>query len=252
MVIMKQLIFTVIMTCVLAVNLLAENTYKNKLIDTSDANTYLWELAEILGKEGVATYAYEFKFTVDSSTIKLDSMAYNLLSSLSRYEISTNLASGINSIHCIQNEQDHIRVDTALSLISFEPRLKPMQFFLKIDLLDRQFIQENVKKMYAIDSLGLKVIKIEFKPASSYLHYSFVYDTSAGKIISYEYTIATYGSSSTLNYEKVKTYFSGWTFYGPGYPFYEFLTDKYFTRKNGLIILKPQYADYEILDNSAY
>lgn len=256
---MKQIIGKISLLIMLATCFNSAEAAPDKIrVDTSDANESLKDLQSLLANNYLGCFATYFREYVDSSGAKIRDSSY--LSYYSSYKTSFRYAytrmypnPGIpptykDEVH-LQNDREHITVEDSMKLIFINKRISLMQAFFQIDLLDPQFVQDNVQRMYAIDSSGSKVIKAEFKPESPYLSYWLSYDTASLNPQRVSFVRKLENGSSTAAYDMVEISFIGHTTYHPDPTF---PTDKYFTRINGVYVLKPAYADYEIVDLSAY
>lgn len=125
-----------------------------------------------------------------------------------------------------------------------------MQAVFQLDLLDPLFVSDHVQRMYAIDSLDYKVIKVEFKPESPYLFYTLSYDPVALEPLELNYATKSELVNGTSGYDRIRLTYGYWA--TGGYYYNDFLTEQYYTRINGVYTLKPWYSDYEIIDNSAF
>lgn len=229
-------------------------------VDTSDANESLKDLLSLYENNYVFSFISYFREYVDSSGVLIKDSSY--LATYIAYKnnfryIYTRMYPnpGIPptykyEVH-IQNDREYVTVEDSMKLIFINKRISIMQAFFQIDLLDNQFVQDNVQRMYAIDSSGFKVIKAEFKPESPYLSYRLSYDTATLNPQKVSCIRKLENGSGSVAYDKVEILFHGYSTTGSGSP-QTFPTDQYFTRINGVYVLKPAYANYEIVDVSAY
>ncbi|NII28602.1 hypothetical protein HB364_26195 [Pseudoflavitalea sp. X16] len=223
-------------------------------IDTTDANESLKSLEAVLDNTGLEFYAGFHRETADTSGVVRDTLlAYyatfgtNFRSVFARINNPENY----KEVNHVQNDREHVTVESDTKLVFLNKHISIMQAVFQLDLLDPRFVTGNVQRMYTIDSSAYKVIKVEFKPESPYLFYTLSYDPTTLQPLELNYATKIDDGSGTSGYDRIRMVYNTWMV--DSYMNYnEFLTDQYYTRINGIYQLKPFYADYEIIDNSAY
>ncbi|AXY76939.1 hypothetical protein D3H65_24420 [Paraflavitalea soli] len=236
----------------------------NIRVDTSDANESLKDLQSVIDNNAVYVEVLYYRDYVDSSgNLVKDS---SLISWFNAFKNNFQWTSArvypkpfdpddpwaypiYKTEEHIQNDREYITFDDSSKTIVINKRISIMQAFFQLDLLDPQFVQDNVERMYAVDSLGFKVIKASFKPESPYLFYSLSYDTASLNPRKVSCVRKLENGSGVAAYDKVEIIFREYYLNGP---IPTFLTNRYYTRVNSVYVLQPSYANFEILDLSAY
>lgn len=251
---MKKILITIQLWIALMSSFQAKAFTENNAVDTSGAHLYLQELKAVLDNSPLYFARLYFREIADSTGITRDSITDQYFKSgdnvLRIYHPFFTTMDSVK-VHQVQNELENVRVELEAKLIVFERRIRPVEAMLGLDLLDDQFVQDHVQQMYALDSLGYKRIKVAFKPGSPYLYYTCTYDTLSVSLKHIEFAIKTSNGTGGTGYEKIEHKFLlswEWFLNTP----VDFSTDKFYTRRNGVYVLKPQYADFEILDLSAF
>lgn len=144
----------------------------------------------------------------------------------------------------IQSYSNHFTVDTATKGISIMKRKNFMSIILFFDFDDSENWQHNIQRTYVVDSGSLRKLVVEFKPSSQMERYTAVYDpadflpkqiryfrkhvNSAGQREDYEFICNFKNYQTTAFDESV------------------FSNDPYFSRVDGVPVLKEAYSTYKL------
>lgn len=252
---MKNIAYTIQLLVLLVACLShAEAATDRMRMDTTDANEGLKDLQMVLENTGLEFYASFNRETTDTSGITRDTLlAYYSTWGASFRSVFADLSipDSVLEINHIQNDREHITVDGFSKVISINKRISIMQSVFQLDLLDPQFVSDHVQRMYAIDSLNYKVLKVEFKPESPYLFYTLSYDPAKLEPLELDYATKLELANGATGYDRIRIIYGYWF---PENYFYAdfFSTEQYYTRINGVYVLTTSYSDYEIIDLSAF
>lgn len=222
-------------------------------VDTSDANQSLKELEAVLDNNGLEFYASFQREATDTAGLTRDTLlAYYSTWGASFRSVFADLSSpdSVLEINHVQNDREHVTVDGFDKLIFINKRISIMESVFQLDLLDPQFVQDHVQRMYTIDSLSYKVIKVEFRPESPYLFYILSYNPNVLQPLELNYAIKKEMGNGTSGYDRIRLIYGYWA--TGGYYYNNYSTEQYYTQINDSYMLKPSYSDYEIIDNSAF
>ena len=127
---------------------------------------------------------------------------------------------------------------------------------MQLDILDSIFQQTYVDSMYIRDSGLNKMIVIAFREQAPFRDYQLLYNPQTIQPMFLKYSVkrgTTQLPSVTYeDYTTIKVTYQNYSVVSLGNA--DFSTDSYFTRKNGVFIIKSAYSDYTLIndyDNSS-
>jgi hypothetical protein len=190
----------------------------------------------------------------DSTGYKRDTIYEICVADNGSYRKSSTIHNpGVEEVSVEVNNADYnIYVNSKDSVIQVNAPVSLENSFLVIDFFSGDFYVNNIDSILVYDTTGGRKLNVFFNTNSPYIQYEMYYDSVDYSIMKLQMRIKTgvYLGNPLIS---VMT----WTSSHSPYPFPQFFQSSsffyssiFFTRRNKEFVLKPAYADFELINTS--